>query len=89
MKVNKLITVEGRVQHVGFRYSARNAAKNLYITGLASNLIDGNVFIEAEGEEENVLKFIDWCRLGPPLARVFQVKIQDGVLKDYPDFSIR
>jgi acylphosphatase len=89
MKINKLITIEGRVQHVGFRYSARNAAQKLAITGEASNLPDGNVYIEAEGEEENVLRFVEWCRQGPPLARVVQVKIQDGKLMNYPGFSIR
>jgi acylphosphatase len=89
MKVNKLITIEGRVQHVGFRYSARNAAKHYGISGLASNLPDGNVYIEAEGEEESVYQFISWCRQGPPLARVVRVKIQDGDLMNYKDFFIR
>jgi len=89
MKVNKLITIEGRVQHVGFRYSARNAARNFAISGLASNLPDGNVYIEAEGEEKNICQFIDWCRIGPPLAKVIQVKIQDGEIMNYPGFNIR
>jgi acylphosphatase len=89
MRVNKLITIEGRVQHVGFRYSARNAALKYSLAGLATNLPDGNVFIEAEGEEQNVYLFIEWCRQGPPLARVTQIKIQDGKLMNYQGFSIR
>jgi acylphosphatase len=88
MKVNKLIIIEGRVQHVGFRYSARNAAQKLAITGEASNQADGNVYIEAEGEQENVDQFIAWCRKGPPLAKVIHVKIQDGKLMNYSGFSI-
>jgi acylphosphatase len=89
MIVNKLITIEGKVQHVGFRYSARNAAQKHGISGIASNLPDGNVYIEAEGEEESVFQFIAWCRQGPPLARVVQVKIQDGELRSYKNFFIR
>jgi len=89
MKINKLITIEGRVQHVGFRYSARLAAQRFRISGIVSNTYDGNVFIEAEGEEEDILLFIEWCRQGPPLSRVSNVMIQDGILMNYSGFSIR
>jgi len=89
MKINKLITIEGRVQHVGFRYSACLAAQRFRISGTVSNTYDGNVYIEAEGEEDDVLAFIGWCRQGPPLAKVLNVKIQDGVLMNYSGFSVR
>lgn len=89
MKVNKLITIEGRVQHVGFRYSAQVAAQHFRISGLVSNMHDDNVFIEAEGEADDVLAFIAWCWQGPSLAKVVNVKIQDGVLMNYSGFSIR
>jgi acylphosphatase len=89
MKVNKLITVEGRVQHVGFRYSAMDAARKYEIKGWVANRPEGNVVIEAEGEEDNIYRFIAWCRQGPSLAKVVHVNIQDGVLSHYSDFSIR
>lgn len=89
MKINKLITVEGRVQHVGFRYSAQVAAQHFRISGLVGNTNEGNVFIEAEGEEDDVLAFIGWCWQGPSLAKVVNVKIQDGMLMNYSGFSIR
>ena len=89
MKVNKLITIEGRVQHVGFRYSAQVAAQHFRISGTVSNTRNGNVYVEAEGEEDDVLSFIGWCRQGSPLAKVVNVKIQDGVLMNYSGFSIR
>jgi acylphosphatase len=89
MKVNKLITIEGRVQHVGFRYSARNMAQKLAVTGEARNLPDDNVYIEAEGEEADVYRFIEWCRQGPPLAKVIKVKIQDGTCMNHTGFTIR
>lgn len=89
MKINKLITVEGRVQHVGFRYSACLAAIRFRISGIVNNTFDGSVFIEAQGEEEDVLSFIGWCRQGPPLAKVVNVKIQDGVVMEYSGFSVR
>ncbi|WP_040212599.1 acylphosphatase [Clostridium polynesiense] len=52
------ILVKGRVQGVGFRYHAAYAADKHNITGWAKNLFDGDVEIEAQGEEENLDKFI-------------------------------
>ena len=47
------IVFSGRVQHVGFRYTAYYLARNLYVTGWVDNLPDGRVEMEAQG---NVLK---------------------------------
>lgn len=89
MIINKLITIEGRVQGVGFRYSAYMAARRFRISGMVSNTSDGKVYIEAQGEEDDVLSFIGWCRQGPPLARIVHVKIQDGVHVNYTGFLVR
>ncbi len=89
MIINKLITIEGRVQGVGFRHSACMAARRFRISGMVSNTNDGDVYIEAQGEEDDVLSFIGWCRQGPPLARIVNVKIQDGAHVNYSGFSVR
>ena len=39
----------GRVQHVGFRYTACYLARELYLTGWVDNLPDGRVEMEAQG----------------------------------------
>ena len=39
----------GRVQHVGFRYTAFYLARQLYLTGWVDNLDDGSVEMEAQG----------------------------------------
>jgi acylphosphatase len=39
----------GHVQGVGFRYAACRAAREFEVTGLARNLSDGRVLVEAEG----------------------------------------
>lgn len=39
----------GRVQHVGFRYTAFHLARGLYLTGWVDNLPDGSVEMEAQG----------------------------------------
>jgi len=62
--------VQGRVQGVGFRYSARYAARKLDITGWVRNLENGDVEILAEGSEEALADFEAWLSDGPPGARV-------------------
>lgn len=44
------ILFSGRVQHVGFRYTAYYLARDLGLTGWVDNLPDGRVEMEAQGE---------------------------------------
>lgn len=71
-----IIKVYGRVQGVFFRHSARLKAEELGLRGFARNETDGSVALTAEGEEETLRKFLEWCRRGPPLARVDEIKIE-------------
>lgn len=69
------IRVYGRVQGVGFRYAAAGEARKLGVAlGVARNEQDGSVYIEAEGEEPALQKFLAWCRRGPRLAKVERVE---------------
>ena len=43
------IIFSGRVQHVGFRYTALYLARELYLTGWVANLRNGDVEMEAQG----------------------------------------
>ena len=43
------ILFSGRVQHVGFRYTAYYIARGLYLTGWVDNLPDGRVEMEVQG----------------------------------------
>lgn len=72
------IKIYGRVQGVFYRDSARRVAKKLDITGWARNESDGTVLIAAEGEDENLKKFIKWCYNGSMLARVTKVDVKWG-----------
>lgn len=82
------IRVTGEVQGVFFRASAKEKADELHIKGLARNNADGSVSIEAEGEEENLLRFIDWCKKGPRLSRVDRCEIEENVVQHFNNFSI-
>lgn len=83
------LSITGRVQGVWFRGSTRDKAKQLGIKGYVKNMPDGSVYIEAEGNEERLGDFIAWCRQGPPMANVDNVKIEDGEVKNYKVFDVK
>jgi acylphosphatase len=83
------ITVKGRVQGVAFRFNAQAVAAKLDLTGYVKNLADGDVYIEAEGDEENINKFINWCYTGPRLAVVQEVIAQESETKGFQTFELK
>ncbi len=82
------IRVNGEVQGIGFRYEAKKTADVLGVYGVAQNLPDGTLSIEAEGEEERLQEFFEWCQSGPAGARVSNVEHHVGDVKGYSTFEI-
>ncbi|MBC7863562.1 MAG: acylphosphatase [Bacteroidia bacterium] len=83
------ITVKGRVQGVAFRFNAQAEASKLDLTGYVKNLADGDVYIEAEGDEEKINKFINWCYVGPRLAQVQEVIAEESETKGFQTFELK
>lgn len=74
MTVARKFTISGRVQRVGFRWFAIEAASREGVTGWVRNLPDGRVEVLAEGEAEAVERFERLVRRGPASARVDEVE---------------
>ncbi len=68
------LVVSGRVQGVGFRFSAYDEAKDLALAGWVRNLAGGEVEIVAEGKQENLQMLAAWAHMGPPSAHVTKVR---------------
>jgi acylphosphatase len=83
------ITVKGKVQGVAFRFNAQAQAVRLDLRGYVKNLANGDVFIEAEGEEDNVNQLISWCYTGPRLAQVSEVIAVESELRHHPTFELK
>lgn len=84
------IVVKGLVQGVFFRAHTEQAAKRLGLSGWVKNRPDGSVEIKAEGDEEKVKRFVEWCHQGPPSARVTGVDVSYGEVEGrFGSFGIK
>lgn len=90
MKKRAHVLISGRVQGVWFRANTKDKAQQLGVKGWVRNTPDGKVEALFEGEEEGVKQMIEWCRHGPPLAKVSEVKVEwKEPENDFESFSIR
>ena len=83
------IWVRGMVQGVAYRAFTQRTALQNGLRGGVRNLDDGRVAVEAEGTRQAVEALIASLRIGPPMARVQDVKVQWETPTDqYDDFHI-
>ena len=82
--------VHGRVQGVGFRYAAREAAIECRVAGWVRNLSDGSVEILAQGSPAAVARMTAWAHRGPRHASVDGVRVDAlAVSPNLQGFEIR
>jgi len=75
MRTRAHVLVKGRVQGVFFRASMQREARKRRVVGWVRNLANGCVEAVVEGEREQVREIIEYCRKGPSLAQVIEVKV--------------
>lgn len=73
--VERRIVVRGRVQGVGYRWFAREQARELGVRGWARNLPDGSVVVEAAASAPAMERFIETLKIGPAGATVSEVSV--------------
>lgn len=56
------VRYEGRVQGVGFRFTAVRLAQELDVTGYVKNEFDGSVSMVAEGSEDQLMALLQAMR---------------------------
>jgi acylphosphatase len=77
--VARRFVIKGRVQGVGFRYFAQEAAIVEGLHGWVANREDGSVEILAEGDLESIDRFEARVRRGPGGARIDDVFVDDDL----------
>lgn len=83
------IKVSGRVQGVFYRASTDDKAQRLGVKGYVKNEPDGSVYIEAEGDDAVLDALVEWCKQGPPAARVSNVEVHEGTWKGFSEFTVK
>ena len=68
----------GRVQGVGFRYTAYHTAQSLNLTGWVENEFDGTVLCEVQGERAVIDEFLK------RLNNARYIRIDDTEIKELP-----
>jgi acylphosphatase len=67
------VRVTGRVQGVGYRWSAVRHAHMIGVRGWVRNLDDGSVEAMVQGPPDQVDRMLEWMRQGPPGAKVLEL----------------
>ena len=82
------LLIEGKVQGVFYRASAKEKAEKLHIDGWVKNTSEGAVEITCQGEEKSLQEFLAWCRKGPSQAKVETVQVQEVPDENIQGFHI-
>jgi acylphosphatase len=80
--------VTGWVQGVGFRWSCQRVAEQHRVRGWVRNEPDGSVLARFEGDRGPVAAMVDFCRAGPPGARVEDVDVRDVEVSGLTGFEV-
>ena len=81
---------EGRVQGVGFRYTAESAALELGVLGWVRNLPDGRVEALAEASEKELKTFLTRIAQGPMKRYIIKAQVAwQEATGEFEDFRIR
>lgn len=83
------LTVHGRVQGVGYRYSCAYEAERLGVAGWVRNRDDGTVEIVAEGPADAVAALVEWAGRGPRHASVVRVAVTEEEPEGLVGFTTR
>lgn len=88
-RVRREVYFSGRVQGVGFRYTAIGIAAKLDVTGFVCNLPDDRVFLVAEGVLEEIDRLLEGI-LAEMRGNVRDTEIREApATGEFRDFGVR
>lgn len=86
--IRKRMKIYGRVQGVGFRYRAEQAAGLLGVTGWVRNAEDGTVEMEVQGSEAAINKMMTFIN-GGTYVRIDRIKTEIIETEKESGFGVR
>jgi acylphosphatase len=89
MKTAVNLVIIGNLYKSGFRFYAQKKGIELGIVGtIAYQGEYGDIIIHAEGEEEIITEFTEWCKKGLPYCKVQNVEVRNVPIQDHNCFDI-
>ena len=87
--MRRRVFYSGRVQGVGFRFTAQRVAKDFAVTGWVRNLADGRVELLVEGNEKEATAFLE--RLGEVMEGNIESvqQLDEPATGEFQGFQIR
>ncbi|MBO9681839.1 MAG: acylphosphatase [Flavisolibacter sp.] len=82
------LIIKGRVQGVFFRATAKDVADEIGVRGWVKNTEEGDVEIVASGTDEQLQKFMSWCKRGPRKAIVTGLAATPMPDEDFNNFTV-
>jgi acylphosphatase len=83
------IHFRGRVQGVGFRWTVQRIATHFEVVGYVKNLSDGRVLLVAEGEQDELARFVRSIEAEMSRYIVETSSMTTAALGDFQGFDIR
>ena len=83
------VSIEGRVQGVGYRAWVETTALAMDLSGWVRNRRDGSVEAVFTGPPERVADMLRRCEQGPPAARVTRVEVLREGADAHHGFEVR
>ncbi len=80
---------QGNVQGVGFRYTTRSVASRFAVEGYVKNLPDGRVRLVAEGEPDELGRFIEAIEAALGRYVVRTTRNEGAATGEFEGFAIR
>lgn len=88
-EVRKHIVFHGRVQGVGFRYTAKYLARSMGLTGWVANEYDGTVVMEVQGREALINKLLVGLNHGHYIVIEWMDTKEIPLVEDEKNFKVK
>lgn len=87
-EIRKKIVFHGRVQGVGFRYTAKYLAQSIGLTGWVRNEYNGTVLMEIQGREPMIFKLMEGLN-NSMFIEISWIDSEDIPVKEERGFRVR